>query len=91
MQRDGFSLLVVVTALLSIGLVGAALAVPGGAESPAADRTITVDAVQRDYRPVRYEDAAGGVVDDAGTVVAAGEVSVAYRVWVTYDATVASA
>ncbi len=48
----------------------------------------TVDASQGRYAPVRYEaaDAGGGA---AGTVVSAGEVSVTYRVEVTYNATTA--
>jgi len=46
MQRDTLSVLVVVTALLAVGLVGAALIAPSGADdgAGAADRTITVDA-----------------------------------------------
>lgn len=49
---------------------------------------VTVDATERRYRPVRYE-AAAPTSDDADTVVDTGEVSVTYRVEVTYNATLA--
>lgn len=48
----------------------------------------TVDASQGRYVPVRYEAAAGGGAA-AETVVSEGEVSVTYRVQVTYNATAA--
>ena len=48
----------------------------------------TVDASQGRYVPVRYEAAAGGGAA-AETVVSEGEVSVTYRVQVTYNATTA--
>ncbi|MFQ3319804.1 MAG: hypothetical protein ACI8UR_002426 [Natronomonas sp.] len=46
MSRDKLSILVVVTALLAVAMVGAALVAPIGAEDPDANsnRTITVDA-----------------------------------------------
>ncbi|MEF8887698.1 MAG: SIMPL domain-containing protein [Haloarculaceae archaeon] len=49
----------------------------------------TVDASQSRYRPVRYEAAAAGDGAAAETVVSEGEVSVTYRVQVTYNATTA--
>lgn len=45
MQRDRLPVLIVVTALLAVALVGAALVAPSGADDSApADRSITVDA-----------------------------------------------
>lgn len=49
----------------------------------------TVDASQGRYVPVRYEAADGGGGAAAETVVSEGEVSVSYRVEVTYNATTA--
>lgn len=49
----------------------------------------TVDASQGRYVPVRYEAAAAGGGAAAETVVSEGEVSVTYRVQVTYNATTA--
>lgn len=54
----------------------------------ALDRVTTVDATQSDFQPVAFETAAGR--DDSGgppTVIDAGQVSVTYRVTVTYNAT----
>jgi uncharacterized protein YggE len=49
----------------------------------------TVDAAERDYRPVRHEAAAASAPDDAETTIDTGEASVTYRVEVTYNATLA--
>ncbi len=46
----------------------------------------TVDAAQQEYRPVQYEAAAASS-DDAATSIDTGDVSVTYRVEVTYNAT----
>lgn len=47
----------------------------------------TVEASQHRYRPLRYEDTAGGGARNAGTVIDGGEVSVTYNIQVIYNAT----
>ena len=49
-----------------------------------------VDATQRNFRPVRYEAAAGDGAGSPETAIETGDVSVEYQVSVTYNATAGS-